>query len=226
MKRFDVATGKAAHLTPTTGAHDLVGPIFARDGNETESRLAGVRWRNAQGPSNEWFDAAMAAAERRLCENLPGCRPDWTEQSPANPDEWIVECLFSDQPPVWAVIDISFRTIRILSKFDSGVSRIQRDVYRWRAPDGAEVCGIVSFPRGGGPFPLVVFPHGGPGADTASWSSLPNIRIPTPAACHYSGRSICRRLWDRKSSASTGRPAGLRNTKIRRYSVSSEIHRT
>ena len=163
LKRFDVAAGTVECLTPTNGRHDLLGPIFAEDAGSPCWRLAGVRWLDEHGPSNEWFDAAMAAAERRLCEAFPGCRPEWIEQSPTSPDRWIVECRFADRPPVWMETDVRSGSVRTLSRFDGNVSPMRREVFRWRARDGETVSGIVSLPGGDGPFPLVVFPHGGPG---------------------------------------------------------------
>jgi dipeptidyl aminopeptidase/acylaminoacyl peptidase len=38
----------------------------------------------------------------------------------------------------------------------------RRDVLRWTAPDGLEIEGLLTLPRGDGPFPLVVDVHGGP----------------------------------------------------------------
>lgn len=39
------------------------------------------------------------------------------------------------------------------------------EVYRWKNPDGTEIEGVLTIPsRGSAPFPLMVFPHGGPDA--------------------------------------------------------------
>ena len=164
LKRYDVRGGTSAALTPTNAPRDLLGPVWLDGGEEKAPVLAGVRWRTERGTSNEWFDARMAAADRRLAERFPGARPEWIAPSPADPRRWIVECRFSDAPPVWAEIDAETGSVAILSRFPDSVSPMVRRVFRCKASDGKDLCGIVSFPDSGGPFPLVVFPHGGPGA--------------------------------------------------------------
>lgn len=164
LKRYDVRSGTAAVLTPTNGPHDLIGPIWIPDGANAGPRLSGVRWRTKTGTSNAWSDARMAAAERRLYEAFPGGRPEWIEPAPDAPHRWIVQCRFSDAPPAWIEVDADGGTFRVLSLGPAAASPMVRHVFRWRASDGEALCGIVSFPGTGGPFPLVVFPHGGPGA--------------------------------------------------------------
>ena len=164
LKRYDVRGGSAACLTPTNGAHDLLGPIWFPDGAGGGGRPAGVCWRTERGTSNEWSDARMAAAERRLSETFPGVRPEWIAPSPADRLRWIVRCRFPEKPPVWADVDAGAGTVRVLSRFPEPSGGMVRRVFRWRASDGTGLCGVVSFPSEGGPFPLVVFPHGGPGA--------------------------------------------------------------
>lgn len=164
LKRYDIGTGTLACLTPTNGPNDLAGPIWTWEGDAECGSLAGFRWRTELGTSNEWSDARMSAAESMLSRTFAGVRPEWMESSTVDPLRWIVSLRFADKPPVWADVDAGAGTVRILSEFPEPVPGMTRRVFRWRASDGKELCGIVSFPAGDGPFPLVVFPHGGPGA--------------------------------------------------------------
>lgn len=163
LKRYDILKGTAECLTPTNGARDLVGPLPLHATADAELRVAGLSWRTENGVSNEWFDAHMAAAEKMLVDAFPGCVPYWVAESPAEPFRRIAECRFADAPPVWADVDAEGGTVRVLSRFPEPLDPMVRRVFRWRSSDGEELCGIVSFPGKGGPFPLAVFPHGGPG---------------------------------------------------------------
>ena len=164
LKRFDVRDGTVECLTPTGGPNDLLGPIWLPERGDAGMRLAGVRWRTERGTSNEWFDARMAAADRQLFDLFPEARPEWIAPSPTDSLRWIVQCRFADTPPIWADVNAGEGTVRVLSRFREPLNPMVRRVFRWRASDGKAFCGIVSFPGTDGPFPLVVFPHGGPGA--------------------------------------------------------------
>lgn len=163
LKRYDIRSEAAECLTPTNAARDLLGPLLlpSDDGSAT---LAGVRWRTESGTSNEWYDAQMAAAERMLAERFPGARHEWIAPSPVNARRWIVACRFPDAPSLWASVDADKGSVEVLSRFPGSLAPMVRRVFRCRASDGESLCGIFSHPAGDGPFPLVVFPHGGPGA--------------------------------------------------------------
>lgn len=164
LKRYDIRNGMVEALTATNASRDLLGPIWLPNDGAKASIVAGVRWRTEHGTSNEWFDARMAAAEQMLAKTFPGSHHEWIAPSPTNPHRWIVECRFPNALPIWTDVDADEGSAVVLSRFPEPVCPMVRHVFRYRISDGEELCGIVSSPARGGPFPLVVFPHGGPSA--------------------------------------------------------------
>lgn len=80
--------------------------------------------------------------------------------------------------PEIAKIEIS-GNIQTITSFEHAGAEYIRGVggstkpYRWTAPDGLEIEGLLTLPEGDGPFPLVVFIHGGPvWAYRPMWSML------------------------------------------------------
>lgn len=167
LKRFDMATGQAECLTPPDDPRELVGPLFV-PGEDGESRLAGLVWRSPEGNRTEWRDPDMAAFQARLEEAFSGAGFDWFGPAPGHPDRWIACARRPDRPPVWLFADAAARLWRVLAECAVPVSPTERTLFRWTASDGMPLTGVFTRPANPGPFPLVVFPHGGPGALSAT----------------------------------------------------------
>lgn len=165
LKRYDAATGRVERLSPEREDGELLGPVFLPDGAGV-MRLAGLQWRSAEGVRTEWLDPAMVAAARRLEAGWPGTGFDWMECTGELPGRWIVRARSAERPPVWLEVDAGAEEggMRVLAECPVAVSPTVRRVVRWEASDGAALEGIFTRPAGNGQCPLVVFPHGGPGA--------------------------------------------------------------
>jgi len=162
LKRFDMATGQAECLTPPNDPRELAGPVFV-PGTDGESRLVGLVWPSPEGMRTEWLDPAMAAVQSRLEEAFPGVGFDWLDRTSGG-QRWIVRVRRSDRPPAWLAVDAADASWRVIGECPAAVSPTVRTLFRWTASDGTALCGVFTRPDAPGPFPLVVFPHGGPGA--------------------------------------------------------------
>jgi dipeptidyl aminopeptidase/acylaminoacyl peptidase len=77
------------------------------------------------------------------------------------------------RPPELLVVDGGAETVVVRTAHDGHEARLaplgERRTISWRAPDGLEIDGFLTLPRGSGPFPLLLDVHGGPiGAATDS----------------------------------------------------------
>lgn len=162
LKRYDMATGEAVWLTDPGDTREWVGPLFLTDGNGG-SRLADLVWNSPEGANTEWLDPAMDALQMRLEKAFPGTRFDWQAPSPDG-GRWIARARHLDRPPTWLEVDVSAASWRVLAECPVEVSPTQRTLFRWTASDGTPLSGVFTRPDAPGPHPLVVFPHGGPGA--------------------------------------------------------------
>jgi len=162
LKRFDMATGRAACLTPPDGPRELVSPEFA-PGADGGLRPAGLAWRSPEGTFVEWRDPAMASLQSRLEEAFPAAGFDWLALS-SDGVRRIVRVRFPDRPAAWLCADAATASWTVLATCPVAVSPTRRTLFRWTASDGEALCGVFTRPDAPGPFPLVVFPHGGPGA--------------------------------------------------------------
>ena len=160
LKRYDMASGQIDCLTPTNETRELVGPLFSSE-VDGEQRLSGLIWRSPEGARTEWIDRAMAAYQSRLEEAFPGAGFDWFGPGP---ERWIVRVRWPDRPPAWLSADVTESSWQVLAECPVVVTPTVRTVFRFTASDGEAVTGIFTWPDAPGPFPLVVFPHGGPGA--------------------------------------------------------------
>lgn len=80
----------------------------------------------------------------------------------------------------------------------------RREVMRWKAPDGLEIEGLLTVPRGDGPFPLVLDVHGGPigNADDRFPGTLDSLLLsrgfailePNPRGSTGHGQDFARRV--------------------------------
>ncbi|MBR6021892.1 MAG: prolyl oligopeptidase family serine peptidase [Kiritimatiellae bacterium] len=160
LKRYDMAARRAECITPPDNPRELVGPVFlfSPDGG---TRLGGLVWNSPEGTRTEWRDPAMAALQARLEEAFPKAGFDWFGPGP---ERWIVRVRWAERPPAWLFADAAEGTWRVVAECPVAVSPTVRTVFRFTASDGAAVTGVFTRPDAPGPFPLVVFPHGGPGA--------------------------------------------------------------
>ena len=160
LKRYDMATGRAEWLTPPDDPRELVGPafLFSSDGG---TRLGGLVWNSPEGMRTEWLDPAMEVLQGHLEEAFPGAGFDWFGPGPGR---WIVRVRWPERPPSWLAVDAVAASWRVVAECPVEVSPTVRTIFRFTASDGAAVTGVFTRSDAPGPFPLVVFPHGGPGA--------------------------------------------------------------
>ncbi len=162
LRRYDMATKKAVWLTDPGDTRELVGPLFLADGNGGTC-LAGLVWNSPEGTRTEWRNPAMDALQTHLEKAFPGAGFDWLAPSPDG-GRWIVRARHRDRPPTWLEVDVSTTSWRVLAECPVAMSSTKRTLFRWTASDGMSLSGVFTRPDGPGPHPLVVFPHGGPGA--------------------------------------------------------------
>ncbi len=162
LKRYDMAEGRAVWVTDPGEARELVGPVFA-PGTGGGGRLAGLVWNSPEGARTEWIDPVMGAVQERLEGAYPGAGFDWVAPSPDG-GRWIVRVRHRGRPAEWLCVDAEGASWRMLAECPVEVSPTVRGLFRWTASDGMRLTGVYTRPEGGGPYPLVVFPHGGPGA--------------------------------------------------------------
>ncbi len=165
LKRFDMDTRQIRALTPTNRfeGREFVGPVFLPDGNGRE-RLAALVWRSPQGMMTDWCDTEMGEVHRLLMDESKATGVDFLCRSPADANQWIAVARFCSKPPLWLSVDVISKTWAVLAQYPDTISKTERSVFSYQASDGVGLCGVFTRPKGEGPFPLVVFPHGGPGA--------------------------------------------------------------
>lgn len=135
------------------------------------------------------------------------------------------ECAFIAEnfiraPEIGVVKDNQYRTV---SSFDLGYQEAARTIDRveqvtWSATDGLEIQGWLLRPQGSGPYPLVMYVHGGPvwhwrPACLASPRSLPLLMLlkrgyavffPNPRGSSGRGQDFARRVKGDMNGADTG----------------------
>ena len=165
LKRYDMDTRQVRTLTPTNRFEgwELVGPMFLPDGNGCE-HLAALVWRSPQGMMTDWCNPEMRASYCFLMNELKASGIDFLCRSPADANHWIAVARFRSKPPLWLSVDVISKTWVVLAQFPDSISKTERNLFSYQASDGIGLCGVFTRPKGEGPFPLVVFPHGGPGA--------------------------------------------------------------
>lgn len=162
LKRYDMPSGRAVFLTPPDAPRELAAPVLV-PGADGGSRLAGLVWHFPEGMRTEWRDPALAAVQAKLEAAFPGVRFDWLFPNPAG-TRWIVRALRPDRPAGWLCAAPADSSWRVLAECPVAVPPTVRTLFRWTASDGTPLAGVFTRPDAPGPFPLVVFPHGGPGA--------------------------------------------------------------
>lgn len=166
LKRYNMDTGRAEWITPPDAPQDLIAPVFLYNADGTP-RLAGLTWNTPEGPRTEWNDPALSSAQSRLEKAYPGTGFEWMAAAPDGA-RWIVRTLRPDRPSDWLCVDTSVLSWQILAECPVPVSPTIRTLFRWTASDGTALSGVFTRPDAPGPFPLVVFPHGGPGASSTT----------------------------------------------------------
>ena len=168
LKRYDMVSRKANALTlANCQGRELVGPTFVFEGHE-EARLVGLVWRSLNGIETEWYDTSIAEIVKRLKKELGANGVEFLCHSPTNVRHWIVTARFRDKPPTWLSVDADTQRWRILQEFRKSIRPTRRESFQYSASDGTGLCAVFTRPEGTGPFPLIVFPHGGPGAMTTT----------------------------------------------------------
>lgn len=162
LKRYDMASGCTVWLTDPGDERELVGPLFAA-GSDGGTRLAGLVWNSPEGARTEWLDPAMDALQARLEETFLGAGFDWISPS-LDGGRWIVRVRHRERPAGWLCIKMEGAAWRVLAECSVEVSPTVRELFHWTASDGLRLTGVYTRPEGEGPYPLVVFPHGGPGS--------------------------------------------------------------
>ena len=100
-----------------------------------------------------------------LCENKNAVNIIWDERSPVS-EKWLARISYSDRMESVILCDLKSQTYSFLSS-DKKVSKNHRFSISYPASDGEIINAIVTVPeKTDRPLPLVVFPHGGPGATT------------------------------------------------------------
>ena len=162
LKRWRRDGGKIETVEIGGGDFELVAPI-SRSGMDGRTEVLGGTSMTVEGYRNVYLDEGMRRMEEALREAFPGAMAVWREAAPEG-GRWIVECAFRDRPATTVEAEPEAGTWRVLSEYGGRLRATRREVVRWRASDGAEATGVLTWAEGAeGALPLAVFPHGGPG---------------------------------------------------------------
>ena len=138
---------------------DIVGIVS--DGKKAYAIIYGAeRWHYL------FFDKSMKCLHQKiLCENKNAVNIIWDERSPVS-EKWLARISYSDRMESVILCDLKSQTYSFLSS-DKKLSKNHRFSISYPASDGEIINAIVTVPeKTDRPLPLVVFPHGGPGATT------------------------------------------------------------
>ena len=100
-----------------------------------------------------------------LQENKNAVDLVWDERSPIG-DKWLARIVFSDRFESIILADLNTCTYSLLAESQK-ISNAEKFTINYIASDGEVINAVVTLPcNASKPLPLIVFPHGGPGAIT------------------------------------------------------------
>jgi len=135
-------------------------------------RLIGVRY-SGDADDTQWLDPAMKALQARIDQRLPGTinRLDVAE---CGCSRWVLISSFSDrQPGVFTLYDKEADAYQRIGASRPRIDARQmarRDFQRIGARDGLSLPVHITRPNNPGPWPMVVWVHGGPYVRGARWA--------------------------------------------------------
>jgi len=165
---FNMATGKVnPEPIVVTEGYDFDGALVSRRG-----KLLGVRLLT-DARSTVWFDADMAALQKKIDALLPGTNNLVSVAAQAGAP-WVLVRAYSDrQPLTWILYNVESGALNRVGDTYPGIDpkRMGRqEPVKYKARDGREIPGLLTLPAGGGKnLPLVMLVHGGPYVRGNSW---------------------------------------------------------
>ncbi|MBI1366150.1 MAG: prolyl oligopeptidase family serine peptidase [Alphaproteobacteria bacterium] len=172
--KFNIDLGKRASCEPGPSGYDLSGAVMDYD----DARLVGVTYTDDM-PRTDYLDGDLRKVQRGLEEALPGADPIITSWS-RDHQTFVVRVEYTDRSPQYYLYD---RAKRQLSLFAAGYNALdgkvfaRKEKYDYVSSDGLTIHGYLTVPTGASKksMPLIVLPHGGPGArddQTFDWWSF------------------------------------------------------
>lgn len=167
----DVASGrqKWLEISSAGGAPTEIAPEDGTFGSYVDdvSRLLIGYGRDGDLPQAVFFDPERQKVVRRVEKAFPGrsvAIVDWSDAF----DRLIVRTEGIGDPQNWWIVDVKGRNAKPLG---SAYPLVEADIgpvrmVRYKATDGLDIAGVLTLPPGrpASKLPVVVLPHGGPGA--------------------------------------------------------------
>ncbi len=169
LYKYDVTSGKVVDTIFSDPQYDFESVRYA-PGTDRLISLTHI----ADTPVTQFFDASEERDQATLDRLYPGLQNAVVSRS-ADGSRVITRSEGPDTPPVFRYFDTGKNVYLELGQAYpqlSGMKLSQARAIRYKARDGLEIHGYVTSPNGqpGGPQPMIVFPHGGPGArDTLTY---------------------------------------------------------
>lgn len=166
---FDLTTLSRGKLLYASKGFDIGAITPTRRGNA----IAGIDY-NEQASRTEWIDPELVKIQARVAGLVKGGSATIVSYS----DDYNKVIVFiggADTPGAYYVYSRDADDIQLLAKRNNliGGARLNPvKTIRYQARDGLEIHAILTLPRGRAAkdLPLIVYPHGGPGArDDESW---------------------------------------------------------
>ncbi|MYM31783.1 prolyl oligopeptidase family serine peptidase [Duganella sp. CY15W] len=176
LRTFDFATGKVnKEVLVAVSGYDF-------DGNLVGGRtVQGVRL-TADAEMNVWFDPEMQAIQQAVDRALPTTR-NLISVASKSEVPWVLVESFSDVQPVqYRLFEMQTGRITVVGKTYPKIRSAdmgRQQVVRYKARDGLEIPGLLTFPQGAvrKGLPMVVLVHGGPWVRGASWRWSPESQF-------------------------------------------------
>ena len=167
--RYDPETGKVSDkpLVSVKG-YDFDGHVqFDPD----SKKLIGITYESdAQGAI--WFDPALKADQEAVDKLLPGTVNTLSCNRCSGARHLVVHAYSDRQSPVYFLYERASGKLTLIAAsrpwLDSA-KMAEQDFVRIKARDGMEFPALITRPQGKGPFPTVVYVHGGPYVRGEEW---------------------------------------------------------